>query len=95
MLKEPKFKVGDRVKVLRASTDVEHDLWMDSWEPEMDNAIGEICVITYCNLNEGWGDTVLYPKYALDKCGLNFPEFVLQKANKVGEQLLFNFMEWL
>ena len=92
IMREPKFKVGDKVKVMRASTDEEYDLWRDVWMPEMGDVIGEICIIGYCNPNGHWDSNDLYPKYTLDKCGLNFPEFVLQKVNEVGKQLLFDFM---
>ena len=90
---KPKFKVGDKVKVLRASSPVEYDLWKDIWKMGMSKVIGEVCTITYCNPNTHWDSDTVYPKYQLDKCSLNFPEFVLQKVNEVGEQLLFEFME--
>ena len=92
-MKKPKFKVGDRVRVMRASTDEEHDLWHDCWMPEMDDVIGKVMIITYVTHDtDMWGDS-LYPKYNLLETGLNFPEFVLQNEIRVGQQLLFNFME--
>ena len=88
-MKEPKFKVGDKVKVMRASTKKERDLWGDSWEKyEMDRIIGEISTIDYVYQEE-----YEYCKYALAESGYAYPEFVLQKANVVGQQLLFDFME--
>lgn len=90
-MKKPKFKVGDKVKVLRASTEAEQNLWKDPWMYSMNRVVGEICTITYCNPNTYWDSDEIYPKYVLDKCSLNFPEFVLKKEIEVGEQLLFDF----
>lgn len=91
-MRKPKFKKGDKVRVLRASTDAEHNLWMDAWMPSMNEAIGKICTIIYCNSNKCWKSDTLYPKYNLNEYGLNFPEFVLQDAT-IGKQLLFSFMD--
>ena len=90
-MRKPRFKVGDKVKVIRASTDAEHDLWRDLWMTRMNNVIGEICVIIECDSNKCWGFDELYPKYVLDKCELYFPEFVLQNQIRIGQQLLFDF----
>ena len=87
-MRKPKFKVGDKVKVMRASTDEEYDLWKDSWMLSMNCAIGKIMTIKYVNPNGN-----LYPKYSFEEIGLNFPEFVLQNDMRVGQQLVFNFME--
>jgi len=87
MLRTPKFKVGDKVKILRASTEVEHDLWCDSWMPSMNCAIGEVMTIEYVSSNGN-----LYPKYRFQEGGLNFPEFVLENEIRIGEQLMFAFM---
>lgn len=86
-MREPKFKFGDKVRVLRASTEVEHNLWMDGWMPSMNYAIGKVKTINYVNPN---GD--LYPKYRFENTGMYFPEFVLQKLNIIGEQRMFGFM---
>jgi hypothetical protein len=88
----PKFKVDDKVKVLRASTDDEYDLWLDSWVDEMDFAIGNVyTIIRY--ITYGLAEGALYGKYILDDgTHCNFPEFVLQSEIQVGEQLEFDFM---
>lgn len=91
MKRQPKFKVGDKVRVLRASTNAEYDFWMYLWEPSMNEAIGKVMTIVCITHDTGrWGDN-LYPKYRFSYTGLNFPEFVLQI--KVGQQLLFSFMD--
>jgi hypothetical protein len=89
MPRKPKFKVGDNVRVLRASTNEEHDLWMDGWVTSMNNVIGKVMTIEYVNRN---GDN-LYPKYRFKEIALNFPEFVLEKEIQGGDQLLFAFMK--
>ncbi len=88
---KPKFKVGDKVKVLRASTDEEHDLWMNCWVSSMDYAIGKICTIIHCDLHECRRSDNIYPQYTLKEYSLNFPEFVLQSEIQIGQQLLFDF----
>ena len=85
---KPKFKVGDKVKVLRASTNEEEHLWCDVWVPDsMDIMIGKEGTIIYI-YTEGNYDS---PSYSFG--GYTVPEFVLQKVNEVGQQLLFSFME--
>ena len=91
-MRKPKFKVGDKVKVLRASTEEEHDLWGDSWVPEMYKSIGKILTIDYIYSDE-YREEYDCHKYSLEECGYCYPEFVLQKVNEVGKQLLFSFME--
>ena len=81
---EPKFKVGDKVKVLRASTNEEEDLWGDAWVDSMNRTIGTIATITHVDYDNKFS----YPKYKLDSIGMSFPEFVLQAVVKIGEQLL-------
>ena len=85
----PKFKVGDKVKVIRASTDEENDLWWDSWISEMSNYIGnKYTILGRSTTGDEYGAT--YPKYCLNNGGpdtYNFPEFVLQDAI-VGRQLM-------
>jgi hypothetical protein len=88
-MRNPKFKVGDKVRVLRASTVAEHDLWHDSWEPSMNSAVGKIMTILYVDSN----DCSSYPKYSLEGMGMNFPEFVLEKEIRIGQQLVFAFMK--
>ena len=85
---KPKFKVGDKVKVLRASTGREEHLWCDVWvDISMDVMIGKEYTIAYI-YTEGDYDSLSYSfgDYIV-------PEFVLQKVNEVGKQLLFSFME--
>ena len=88
---KPKFKVGDKVKVLRAPTDEEYDLWRDSWVGDMNGAIGNEYTISHYITREKNFNEYIY-KYYLDGRGFCFPEFVLQKVNEVGKQLLFSFM---
>ena len=93
-MKQPKFKVGDKVRVLRASTAEERDLWVGSWVSySMDKYIGEIHTIR--NIFTYSTDSVPNPEYVTYglRGGYIFPEFVLQKVNEVGKQLLFSFME--
>ena len=49
---KPKFKVGDKVRVLRVPTEEEYDLWKDSWLLEMDSAIGNEYTISHCITRE-------------------------------------------
>lgn len=86
----PKFKVGDRVRVLRVPTNAEYDLWMDCWMPRMDKYITKVLIVTAV-LNTA--DCYKAYKYHLSNVRLNFPEFVLQNEIQVGQQLLFSFME--
>lgn len=88
-MREPKFKVGDKVKVLRASTDEEHDLWKDSWGHGMDKYIGKVLTVIAVLNTE---DCYKAYKYCLSDIRLNFPEFVLQNEIRIGQQLLFSFM---
>jgi len=88
-MRTPKFKVGDKVKVLRASTAAEHDLWMDSWPPRMDKYIGKVLVVLEVLNTENIYKSY---KYHLSDVRLNFPEFVLQDEVRIGEQLVFDFM---
>ena len=89
---KPKFKIGDKVKVLRASTTEEHDLWGDSWIHEMSKTVGKVLTIGYV-YGDDYQEEYEYCKYALVESGYAYPEFVLQKVNEVGKQLLFSFME--
>ena len=83
-MQNTKFKIGDKVKILRKSTDDEHDLWGDSWVGEMDKGIGTVATIEYVDCNNRFP----YPKYQLNFTYLNFPEFVLQKVVVKGQQLM-------
>ena len=84
---KPKFKVGDKVKVLRASTDKEEHLWCEVWVScNMDSMIGKEYTIEFI-YTEGNYDS---PSYSFGSYIV--PEFVLQKINEVGKQLLFSFM---
>jgi len=90
-MKKPKFKKGDKVKVLRASTDVERDLWGDEWVESMNETIGKIYTIRFVfTWPQEYG--YIYPIYTFEEFGLNFPEFVLQDV-MAGKQLEFDFMK--
>jgi len=86
-MKPPKFKIGDKVKVMRASTHAEEHLWDDVWFAEgMDCMIGEKYTIRA--INDIWcGNEFI--SYLVG--GYMLPEFVLQDAT-IGKQLLFDFM---
>ena len=84
MKSEPKFKVGDKVKVLRASTDEEEDLWGDAWVDSMNRRINTVATILHVDYDNRFS----YPKYKFNSEGMNFPEFVLQAVVNVREQLL-------
>ncbi len=85
----PKFKVGDKVRVFRASTHAEERLWDDAWFTiSMDCMIGKVYEIEcVCDVQQEKEFTT----YVLG--GYNLPEFVLQNEIRIGQQLLFNFME--
>ncbi len=88
-MQKPKFKIGDKVKVLRASTLEEYNLWRDIWESEMNEVIGRVAVIESVSFS---CDDCDYHKYMLSITHYYFPEFVLQNEIQVGQQLLFDFM---
>ena len=90
MKREPKFKVGDKVRVMRASTDEEYDLWKDTWAGDMSEYIGKVLTVIEVLNTEDYYKAY---KYYLSDINLNFPEFVLQNEIRIGQQLLFNFME--
>jgi len=86
-----KYKVGDRVKVVRASTLDERDRWGDSWVPNMDRFIGRWCIIS--GISTFRKNTCrLYTEGDNVHQRLNFPLFVLIKM-EVGQQLEFDFMK--
>jgi len=87
-MKPPKFKIGDKVRVLRASTSKEHNLWGDEWVSWMDVNIGKVLIV---NNLKNHGNHYKYYKYSLDGCW--YPEFVLERGIRIGQQLLFTFME--
>lgn len=89
-MREPKFKVGDRVRVMRASTKTERDLWGDSWIKEINEVVGKVLTID-CIYCDGWQEKHEYCKYGLEEGGFAYPEFVLQSEIRVGQQLLFSF----
>lgn len=91
-MRKPKFKVGNKVRVLRASTDEEHDLWGDSWVEGMDENIGKVLTIDYIYCDE-WQKEYEYCKCTMGESGFAYPEFVLENEIQVGQQLLFDFME--
>ncbi len=90
-MRNPKFKVGDKVKVLRATTKEEdsHSVWYNSWNKDgMDCMVGQEYCVDYVNT---WSDgDTMYPQYCLGG-NYSFPEFVLQDIT-IGKQLLFSFM---
>jgi len=92
-MRSPKFKVGDKVRVLRASTSKERYLWGDSWCPlGMNDYIGKVLTISsvHCDILQ---QSYEYCKYAMRESSYNYPEFVLQKITVKGQQLVFSFME--
>ena len=91
-MRKPKFKVGDRVKVMRVSTKKERDLWGDSWVCGMSKTVGKVLTIEYV-FGDGYQEEYEYCKYALAESEYAYPEFVLQNDMRVGQQLLFSFME--
>ncbi len=86
-----KFKKGDKVKVLRASTENEYELWGDSWVYKMNQSIGKVFIIRlYCGPHTIYN----FAKYKLeDNSYCWFPEFVLEKESVAGQQLVFDFMK--
>lgn len=86
-MKTPRFKVGDNVKVLRASITAEEFLWGDCWCSLMDKNIGKVLIVDRL---QNWDNNYEYYKYSLDGCW--YPEFVLQDAT-VNKQLEFAFMK--
>ena len=85
---KPKFKIGDRIKILRASTESEHDLWGDSWVLNMNRMIGKTVTIQKCiNCDNKYK----YYKYRIKEYDYSYPGFVLQDIT-IGKQLLFSFM---
>ena len=84
-MRKPKFKVGDRVKVLREPSSDEG--WGDCWVPEMTDTIGRVLTVD-CVYSYGYRVHL----YALYPISLRYPEFVLQNDMWVGQQLLFSFM---
>jgi len=79
---KPKFKVGDKVRVLREPHTSE--TWGDCWMSEMSETIGQILTVDYV-----YGDGHMYNLHPI--C-LRYPEFVLENKILVGEQLVFDFM---
>ena len=68
-----KFKVGDKVKVLRKAKDHEGD-WVDTWNADMDTSVGK--TLEVININKGLHE------YELRDGLVNFgyPEFILELA---------------
>lgn len=88
-MKIPKFKIGDKVKVLRAPNPSEEHLWDNTWYPPgMDKFIGGKYIIKAV---DDYVSDYEFASYRFE--GYGFPEFVLQKDIVVGQQLLFSFME--
>jgi hypothetical protein len=66
------FKVGDYVKVV-SKAETHESGWLNSWEKEMDRAIGKVFRISSCGETSG---------FYLSGTGCSFPWFVLQKATR-------------
>ena len=86
---EPKYKIGDRVRIIRTITTEEHDLWWDVWIDQMDNFIGRVATIKGVYL---WKDKSEFCRYTFKEFPFSYPEFVLELEIKTGEQLEFSFM---
>ena len=85
-----KFKVGDRVKVIR------EDIFWSYWVSEMGTIVGEVhTIVGECILADKACPTLIVPGF---KLGVgpggeySFPEHCLELAIKPGEQLEFDFM---
>jgi len=86
MLTHKDLKAGDKVIITRASTDKEREenLWHNCWvEDNMGVWIGK--TVTIREVNFGCKNEVY-----LEEVGYGWPTFVMEK---VGSQLLFNFMQ--
>lgn len=81
-MRTPKFKVGDKVKVMRKPRITEK--WGDCWMCEMSDTVGQTLTVIYV-----YGDG---PMYTLSPIRLRYPECVLQNEIEVGQQLTFDFM---
>ena len=90
-MRKPKYKIGDRVRITRASTEEEYDLWWDCWNREMTLTINRVVTICFIDMS-GKRDGAKFCKYAFKETDYNYPEFVLEPEVKVGDQLLFPFM---
>jgi len=85
------FKVGDKVKVLRKAKT--HELgWGDSWEREMDEAVGNIGTVKYISERLKYNVVVSGPKVP----HFGYPSFVLELVTeksindfKVGQKVVF------
>ena len=77
----PKFKIGDKVIISRASTEEEDSKWDDAWVSPMNKYIGNECIITHLCEN---GVVILTNSGAWQ-----YPIFVLKPVEK---QMLFSFM---
>ena len=82
-----KYKKGDRVKVLRASTLDEEHKWTDVWIPDMDRFVGKWCIVVSVKDLTCYGLRIEGDNYTT----WSFPAFVLAKI-EVGQQLEFDFM---
>ena len=87
-----KFKKGNRVKVLRASTQDEEHKWSDVWIPDMDRFVGKWCIIDYVNDSTCCGLYIEGGNCKYFHTIWNFPAFVLAKT-EVEQQLEFDFMK--
>lgn len=67
-----KFKVGDRVRVVRKGKTGEGD-WLNGWIESMDNLVGKIVTIEASRENYGYIVTPIW----------NVPEFVLEKVEPI------------
>jgi hypothetical protein len=72
-----RFKVGDRVKILR-KVRTHAQGWQNSWVPYMDEAVGKIGTVVY--IHEGKHDVQVQVAGVPDIWG--YPAFVLRKVRQ-------------
>ena len=90
-----KFKVGDRVRVIR------EDIFWSYWMLEMSSLVGEVhTIVGECRLADKACPTLVVPGYnsgiisgMRERGEYGFPEHCLELAIQPGEQLLFAFMK--
>lgn len=70
------LKVGDAVKIIRAAKSMEGG-WTNSWELEMNDAVGKIGTVTRIDKRPAHDVTLAVPGI---KVNLGYPDFVLQPA---------------
>lgn len=73
------LKVGDRVRVTRTAESHEGG-WENSWEPDMDLAVGQIGVVTYIGSRLKHDIGLMFSDISRVTDAYSFPEFVLEKV---------------